>query len=222
MIHLRNITKTYPMGKQSLQVLKGIDLDVAKGELLAIMGPSGSGKSTILNLLGCLDKPTSGQYELDGREVSKLNGGELAAVRGHQIGFIFQTFNLLPRLSAVANVELGMRYVGGTDRKKALDALAQVGLGHRVSHRPTEMSGGEQQRVAIARALIKNPPLLLADEPTGNLDTASGNEIIRILTDLHAERGITLVMITHDPEVAQACHRIVHVRDGLITQEEAQ
>jgi putative ABC transport system ATP-binding protein len=221
MIHLRNITKTYPMGKRSLQVLKGVDLDVAKGELLAIMGPSGSGKSTMLNLLGCLDKPTSGQYELDGREVSKLNGGELAEVRGRKIGFIFQTFNLLPRLTAVANVELGMRYVGGTDHKMALHALEQVGLGARVNHRPTELSGGEQQRVAIARALIKNPPLLLADEPTGNLDSASGADIIKMLTDLHAASGITLVMITHDPGVARACQRIVHVRDGLIVREEA-
>jgi putative ABC transport system ATP-binding protein len=220
MIRLRNITKTYPMGKRSLQVLKGIDLDIEKGELLAIMGPSGSGKSTMLNVLGCLDKPTSGQYQLDGREVSKLSGSELAEVRGHKIGFIFQTFNLLPRLTAVANVELGMRYVGGTDHKLAIRALEQVGLGERVNHRPTELSGGEQQRVAIARALIKNPPLLLADEPTGNLDSASGDEIIRILTNLHAERGITLVMITHDPDVAQACQRIVHVRDGLITREE--
>jgi putative ABC transport system ATP-binding protein len=220
MIRLRDITKTYPMGKRSLQVLHGVDLEVEQGELLAIMGPSGSGKSTMLNLLGLLDKPTSGKYELDGREVSKLSAGELAGIRGRKIGFIFQTFNLLPRLTALANVELGMRYVGGSDRKVALEALAQVGLAERVSHRPFELSGGEQQRVAIARALVKNPPLLLADEPTGNLDSASGAEIINILTRLHAERGITLVMITHDPNVANNCQRIVHFMDGKIVREE--
>jgi putative ABC transport system ATP-binding protein len=220
MIRLRDITKTYPMGNRSLQVLKGVDLDIRQGELLAIMGPSGSGKSTMLNLLGLLDKPTSGKYELDGREVSKLSAGELAGIRGRKIGFIFQTFNLLLRLTALANVELGMRYVGGSDRKLALEALAQVGLAERVSHRPFELSGGEQQRVAIARALVKNPPLLLADEPTGNLDSASGAEIINILTRLHAERGITLVMITHDPNVANNCQRIVHFMDGKIVREE--
>ena len=221
MIRLRDITKTYPMGKRSLQVLHGVDLEVEQGELLAIMGPSGSGKSTMLNLLGLLDKPTSGKYELDGREVSKLSAGELAGIRGRKIGFIFQTFNLLPRLTALANVELGLRYVGGSDRKVALEALEQVGLAERVSHRPFELSGGEQQRVAIARALVKNPPLLLADEPTGNLDSASGAEIINILTRLHAERGITLVMITHDPNVANHCQRIVHFMDGKIVREEA-
>jgi len=208
------------MGKRSLQVLHGVDLDVEQGELIAIMGPSGSGKSTMLNLLGLLDKPTSGEYELDGREVSKLNAGELAGIRGRKIGFIFQAFNLLPRLTALANVELGMRYVSGSDRKLAIEALEQVGLAERVSHRPFELSGGEQQRVAIARALVKNPPLLLADEPTGNLDSASGADIINILTRLHAERNITLVMITHDPNVANNCQRIVHFMDGRIVREE--
>ncbi len=220
MIKLENITKTYPMGKRELTVLSGVNLHIKQGELVAIMGPSGSGKSTILNLIGCLDKPTSGQYYLEDREVSSLNGGELAQVRGKKIGFIFQTFNLLPRLSALANVELGMRYVGGSDRKKAAEALERVGLGERANHRPTELSGGEQQRVAIARALVKNPPLLLADEPTGNLDSKSGEGIISMLTSLHAEQGITLVMITHDANIAHHCQRIIHLKDGQIVTEE--
>jgi len=220
MIKLEHITKTYPMGKRELNVLRDVNLEIEKGELLAIMGPSGSGKSTMLNLMGCLDKPTSGTYTLDGKEVSRLSGGELAQIRGKKIGFIFQTFNLLPRLSALANVELGMRYVGGSDRKKAVEALEKVGLGERITHRPTELSGGEQQRVAIARALVKSPPLLLADEPTGNLDSKSGGEIISILTALHAEQGITLVMITHDAGIARHCQRIVHFMDGQIISEE--
>jgi len=220
MIKLESITKTYPMGKRELTVLRGVDLHIKEGELVAIMGPSGSGKSTMLNLMGCLDKPTSGTYYLEDREVSRLSGGELAQVRGRKIGFIFQTFNLLPRLSALANVELGMRYVGGSDRKKAREALVKVGLEERINHRPTELSGGEQQRVAIARALVKNPPLLLADEPTGNLDSTSGGEIISILTSLHAEQGITLIMITHDADIAHHCQRIIHLKDGQIVTEE--
>jgi len=220
MIKLENITKIYPMGKRELTVLRGIDLHIKQGELVAIMGPSGSGKSTMLNLMGCLDKPTSGNYYLEDKEVSRLNGGELAQVRGNKIGFIFQTFNLLPRLSALANVELGMRYVGGSDRKKAMEALVRVGLEERANHRPTELSGGEQQRVAIARALVKNPPLLLADEPTGNLDSKSGEGIISILTSLHAEQGITLIMITHDANIAHHCQRIIHLKDGQVVTEE--
>ncbi|MFC1934900.1 ABC transporter ATP-binding protein [Chloroflexota bacterium] len=220
MIKLRDITKVYPMGKRNLTVLRGINLHIEQGELVAIMGPSGSGKSTILNLMGCLDKPTSGSYYMEDREVSRFSSGELAQVRGQKIGFVFQTFNLLPRLSALANVELGMRYVGGSDRQKAMEALIRVGLSERANHRPTELSGGEQQRVAIARALVKNPPLLLADEPTGNLDSQSGGEIISILTSLHAEQGITLVMITHDANIAGHCQRIIHLKDGLVVQEE--
>jgi putative ABC transport system ATP-binding protein len=208
------------MGKRELTVIAGVNLHIKQGELVAIMGPSGSGKSTMLNLIGCLDKPTSGTYYLDDREVSRFSSGELARVRGQKIGFVFQTFNLLPRLSALANVELGMRYVGGSDRKKAMEALTRVGLAERVNHRPTELSGGEQQRVAIARALVKNPPLLLADEPTGNLDSKSGGEIISILTSLHAEQGITLVVITHDANIARHCQRIVHLKDGQVVQEE--
>jgi putative ABC transport system ATP-binding protein len=220
MIHLQDITKVYPMGKRELTVLSGVNLRIEKGELLAIMGPSGSGKSTMLNLIGCLDKPTSGSYYLEDKEVSRLSSGELATVRSQKIGFVFQTFNLLPRLSALANVELGMRYAGGVDRNRAVEALTKVGLSDRVSHRPTELSGGEMQRVAIARAIVKNPPLILADEPTGNLDSRSGAEIISILTSLHAEQGITLVMITHDANIAHHCQRIVHLKDGQVEREE--
>ena len=220
MIKLQDITKVYPMGKRELTVLQGVTLHIKQGELVAIMGPSGSGKSTMLNLMGCLDTPTSGSYYLEEREVSRLSSGELATIRSKKIGFVFQTFNLLPRLSALANVELGMRYAGGVDRTKALEALHRVGLSDRANHRPTELSGGEQQRVAIARALVKNPPLILADEPTGNLDSHSGEEVISILTSLHAEQGITLIMITHDANIAHHCQRIVHIKDGQVEREE--
>ncbi len=220
MIQLQDITKVYLMGKRELTVLRGINLNIERGEMVAIMGPSGSGKSTILNLIGCLDKPTSGSYYLENREVSRLSSRELAAIRSQKIGFVFQTFNLLPRLSALANVELGMRYAGGVDRKRATEALNRVGLADRAKHRPTELSGGEQQRVAIARALVKSPPLILADEPTGNLDSRSGQEIISILTSLHAEQGITLVLITHDADIASRCQRIVHLKDGQVVTEE--
>jgi putative ABC transport system ATP-binding protein len=220
MINLQNITKVYPMGKRELEVLKGISLNIEKGELVAIMGPSGSGKTTLMNLIGCLDIPTSGSYYLEGKEVSRLSGGELAKIRGQKIGFIFQTFNLLSRLTALANVELGMTYTGGVDRKKAIEALEKVGLSERVKHRPVELSGGEQQRVAIARALVKNPTLFLADEPTGQLDSHSGEEIISILTSLHAEQGITLVMITHDANIASHCQRIIQLKDGQIVTGE--
>ncbi len=220
MIQLQDITKVYPMGKRELTVLRGVNLHIERGEMVAIMGPSGSGKTTILNLIGCLDIPTSGSYYLEGREVSRLNSGELAQVRGQKIGFVFQTFNLLPRLSALANIELGMRYTGGSDRRRAIEALARVGLSDRATHRPTELSGGEQQRVAIARALVKNPPLILADEPTGNLDSRSGEEIMSILTTLHSEQGITLVMITHELNIARYCQRIIRLKDGQVVAEE--
>ena len=220
MIRLQDITKTYPMGKRELTVLSGVTLHIERGEMVAIMGPSGSGKSTMLNLIGCLDKPTSGSYYLEDREVSHLGSGELALVRSQKIGFVFQTFNLLPRLTALANVELGMRYAGGSDRKRAIEALNRVGLSERAKHRPTELSGGEQQRVAIARALVKNPPLILADEPTGNLDSRSGAEIISILTSLHTEQGITLIVITHDTNIAHHCQRIIHLKDGQVEAEE--
>ena len=220
MIRLEGISKVYPMGKRDLTVLREVDLSIKQGELVAIMGPSGSGKSTMLNLIGLLDTPTSGNYYLEDREVSRLSSGELAGLRSQKIGFVFQTFNLLSRLSALANVELGMRYAGGVDRKRAMEALSKVGLSDRVNHRPTEMSGGEQQRVAIARALVKNPPLILADEPTGNLDSHSGAEIITILTSLHAEQGITLIVITHDASIASHCQRIIHLKDGQVVKEE--
>ena len=220
MIRLEDITKVYPMGKRELTVLRGITLNIERGELVAIMGPSGSGKTTMLNLLGCLDKPTSGSYYLEGREVSGLSSSELAQVRGRKIGFIFQTFNLLSRLTALANVELGMTYAGGVDRQRAIEALAKVGLSERVNHRPIELSGGEQQRVAIARALVKNPSLFLADEPTGQLDSRSGEEVISILTSLHAEQGITLLMVTHDANIARHCQRIIHIKDGEVLGEE--
>jgi putative ABC transport system ATP-binding protein len=219
MIELKDITKVYKLGKRDLTVLRGINFEIAQGEMVAIMGPSGSGKSTILNLLGCLDQPTSGTYLLDGVEVSGMNSRELAEVRAKKIGFVFQQFNLLPRASALANVEMGMRYAGGVDREKAIEALKRVGLEERITHKPTEMSGGEQQRVAIARALVKNPPLILADEPTGNLDSRSGRDIIAILKELHAEQGVTMVMITHDQHIAEFCQRTIYISDGQVVKE---
>jgi putative ABC transport system ATP-binding protein len=220
MIELKNIVKSYPMGKRELKVLQGVNLHVGKGEMVAIMGPSGSGKSTLLNVVGLLDRPTSGNYILDGKEVSRLNGGELSRVRGQKIGFIFQSFNLLPFLSALDNVELGQKYAGKNNLQLAKEALTKVGLADRMKHRPSELSGGEQQRVAVARALAKNPPMILADEPTGNLDSKSSKEIMTILSDLHREQNITLVMITHDPNIARYCQRIIHIQDGQITSEE--
>ena len=220
MITLQSIVKVYPMGKRELTVLRGVTLTIGQGEMVAIMGPSGSGKTTLLNLLGCLDKPTSGSYNLDGNEVSRLSRGELARVRSQKIGFIFQSFNLLPRISALANVELGMRYAGLLDRNLAREALAKVGLAERASHRPTELSGGEQQRVAIARAVVKNPPLILADEPTGNLDSRTSGEIMTILSNLRKEQNMTLVMVTHELDIAHYCQRIIRLKDGEVVAEE--
>jgi putative ABC transport system ATP-binding protein len=220
MIDLKNIIKSYPMGKRELKVLQGVNLQIKRGEMVAIMGPSGSGKSTLLNLVGLLDRPTSGEYILDGKEVSRLSGGELAKIRGQKIGFIFQSFNLLPYLSAIANVELGQKYAGKADTKTAREALSRMGLADRMNHRPNELSGGEQQRVAVARALAKNPPIILADEPTGNLDSHSSKEIMTILCGLHKEQNLTLVMITHDPNIAHYCQRIVFIEDGQILKEE--
>lgn len=220
MIRLQDITKVYPMGKRELEVLRGVNLHIKQGEMVAIMGPSGSGKTTMLNLIGCLDIPSSGSYYLEDREVSHLSSGELAQVRANKIGFIFQTYNLLPQLSALANVELGMRYAGGIDPERAVAALARVGLSDRANHKPSELSGGEQQRVAIARALVKDPPLILADEPTGNLDSHTGEEIMSILTQLHTEQSNTLVMITHEADIANHCQRIVRLKDGQIVGEE--
>jgi putative ABC transport system ATP-binding protein len=219
-IELRNIVKSYPISKSDLRVLQGIDLNIERGEMVAIMGASGSGKSTLLNLIGLLDRPTSGSYLLDGKEVSGLNAAELSAIRAQKIGFIFQTFNLLPFLSAIKNVELGQRYAGKKDLIVAREALVRVGLSERIRHRPNEMSGGEQQRVAVARAVAKSPPIILADEPTGNLDSRSSKEIMEILSGLSQEQAMTLVMVTHDNNVAHYCHRIVHIQDGLILREE--
>jgi putative ABC transport system ATP-binding protein len=222
MIILKDLVKVYLLGIRELKVLRGVNLHVENGEMVAIMGASGSGKSTLLNILGCLDVPTSGSYQLAGKEVSNLNRQELAEVRSLKIGFIFQQFNLLPQLSALANVELGMQYSVGVDRQVALEALNIVGLADRVHHRPRELSGGEQQRVAIARALAKKPPIILADEPTGNLDSISGTEILSILTNLHEKQRTTLVMITHDPDIAQLCQRTIRIRDGQIIGDETR
>ncbi|MBN1855596.1 MAG: ABC transporter ATP-binding protein [Dehalococcoidia bacterium] len=220
MIRLERITKTYPMGNRELTVLHGIEFNIKPREMVAIMGPSGSGKSTTLNILGCLDTPSSGSYYLDGRDVSKLNRHELATVRSQKIGFVFQSYNLLPRMSALENVKLGLKYAGIHDGSLAQEALARVGLADRAGHKPTEMSGGEQQRVAIARALAKNPPVILADEPTGNLDSRSSADIMDMLVALHKEQGNTLIMITHEPDMASYCERIIHLKDGLVKSEE--
>jgi putative ABC transport system ATP-binding protein len=220
MIDIRDVTKIYRLGDVEVRALNGVTLQVQEGEWLAITGPSGSGKSTLMNIIGCLDQPTSGSYRLDGDEVARMNDDQLAAVRNHKIGFVFQTFNLLPRTTALANVELPLVYGGARDRHaKAIAALQRVGLGDRLNHRSTELSGGQQQRVAIARALVNEPAIVLADEPTGNLDSKSGDEIMEILSQLHA-RGQTIVMVTHDPDIANRCERIVHIRDGVITSDD--
>ncbi|MDP2931453.1 MAG: ABC transporter ATP-binding protein [Chloroflexota bacterium] len=221
MIQLQDIVKVYLLGKRQLEVLRGINLSIEKGEMVAIMGASGSGKTTLLNIIGCLDKPTSGTYYLDGKEVSRLSNRELAGIRGQKIGFIFQTFNLLSYMSALANVELGQRYADKRNSHRAFEALEKVGLADRIHHRPSELSGGEQQRVAIARAISKDPALILADEPTGNLDSHSGEELMGILSGLHKERGLTLLMVTHDPKIARYCQRTIYVKDGLIVNEDA-
>jgi len=218
----RKIVKNYRLGEVDVEVLKGIDLDVREGEYVALMGPSGSGKSTLMNILGCLDVPTSGIYSIEGREVSKLSDDELAVVRGQKIGFVFQTFNLLARTSAIENVELPLHYLGRSSRKTAMDALEAVGLAHRYDHHPNQLSGGERQRVAIARAIVTSPAIILADEPTGNLDSKTGKEILEIFEGL-SRKGVTIVLVTHDRNVALHAHRIVHLRDGRIERiEEAR
>jgi putative ABC transport system ATP-binding protein len=220
-VKLTDITKVYLAGDVPVPALRGINLGIGEGDFLAIMGPSGSGKSTLLNILGCLDKPTSGKYELDGLEVSALAEEQLAVIRNRKIGFVFQSFNLLRRLPAVEQVELPLLYRRVSDRRRlALQALGDLGLAERVAHRPTQLSGGEQQRVGIARCLVTNPSLILADEPTGALDTATGHEIMRIFQRLNGERDITIVVVTHEREIAAYARRIIHLQDGEIVSDE--
>ena len=217
-IEAENLTKVYKMGDIEVHALCGLSLQIAQGEVVSIMGPSGSGKSTLMNIIGCLDRPTSGEYILDSERVSDLSDDQLASIRNRKVGFVFQSFNLLPRAPALANVELPMRYAGvGRGRKeRARAALESVGLGDRIHHRPNELSGGQQQRVAIARALVNEPAIILADEPTGNLDSRSGEEIMQLLLSLNRQRGTTLIIVTHDPDVAVHTQRSIRIRDGVV------
>jgi len=224
-IRLVHVTKVYKMGTEEVRALDGVTLEVYPGEILVVMGPSGSGKSTLLHIMGCLDRPTSGHVYIDGRDVSKLNDRQLAQVRNTMLGFVFQQFNLLPRLTALENVELPMVYAGVPRKKRlerAKELLTRFELTDRMKHRPTQLSGGQQQRVAMARALANNPKVILADEPTGNLDTVSGEIVIENLVRLNREEGMTVVVVTHDPEVAKIGHRVVHMRDGHVIKEEVE
>jgi putative ABC transport system ATP-binding protein len=217
------LTKVYKMGDVEVHALRGLSLSIERGEAVAVVGPSGSGKSTLMNILGCLDRPTAGSYVLDNEQVADLNDDQLANIRNRKVGFVFQSFNLLPRSTALANVELPLRYSGmQTGRKdRARAALEAVGLGDRMTHKPTELSGGQQQRVAIARALVNSPAIIMADEPTGNLDSKVGQEIIGLLLKLNRESGTTLIIVTHDPRIAAQVQRVIHVRDGVVDTESA-
>jgi len=217
----KDLTKVYKMGEVEVHALRGVSFTIQRGEVVAIMGPSGSGKSTVMNILGCLDRPTSGEYYLDGERVSELSDDKLALIRNQKVGFVFQSFMLLPRQTALANVELPMRYAGvGRDRgARAKAVLEQVGLGTRIHHRPTELSGGQQQRVAVARALVNNPAILMADEPTGNLDSISGQEIMQLLLQLNEDNGTTVIIITHDPLIAKQTQRVLRLHDGRLRDD---
>ena len=219
-VDAENITKVYRMGEIDIPALCGVTVKIERSEVIAIMGPSGSGKSTLMNVLGCLDRPTTGEYYLDGVRISELDDDGLSVIRNRKVGFVFQSFNLLPRATALANVELPMRYAGTNDGRKqrAREALEAVGLADRIHHRPNELSGGQQQRVAIARALVNQPAIILADEPTGALDTKSGQEIMNILLSLNKERGTTVIIVTHAPDVASLTQRIIRLRDGMVEQ----
>jgi putative ABC transport system ATP-binding protein len=222
MIDVKHITKTYEMGEVEVHALRGVSLEIDEGEFVTIMGPSGSGKSTLMNMLGCLDKPSSGSYTLKGEDVSEMSRRELARIRLQEIGFVFQSFNLLPRAQAVRQVELPLTYAGvglRERRKRAEKALEQVGLEHRFDHRPEELSGGQRQRVAIARALVNEPSIILADEPTGNIDSETGHQILNLFRDLN-EQGITVLFVTHDPETAEYGRRIIYLRDGLVERDD--